>query len=606
MTPQPIESRTEETLLPVNLARLAQSSIVLGCVHLALLGLSWVVLGITRNALFAGMAAYLLWCVLLSFIDYIFLKLKISDLRQTKASPAKPLPEGAIRNIFSLRLPGYSNFWQWALMIFGGSLLIFEFVFRQPSPDFPLKSEMSTTLRAMVAVYLFAGCALSFITNYAHIIHAKIHPTLQRPILQNSRLTVWLCFSASALLFIFTSFSKDFSSLPGWILLNLTFFFVIESVIRMGLRIYQPKSKRSSVVAGASVLLGFLKPSGEPSVPPSKKLKEFLGFEIHDMWIVRFFRQTALYILLGGVALGWFSTCFTAVPLGSRGVLVQCGTYHPKVLQPGLHLSQPWPFSRIKLVQTEKIRTVTLGFDKDLNTPILWNEPHVQGEKNLLVGDGEALLTINLPILYKITDPVAYLLTAKDPEKALSDLAERRLLHVIASRDSFSVMLGQRSEIADTLKRDLQEEVDRLHLGLGITFVGLQDIHPPVSVAGAYQDVISAEEEKLTLIDTAKARRARTIPNAQATAQSLLDQASAQYDQRVFRAQGEAARFLALSQEDKANSELLRTRMRLEALVENLPKTSITVLGIPAAAATEFSLDLRNQNPLSSPLTHEQ
>jgi regulator of protease activity HflC (stomatin/prohibitin superfamily) len=136
---------------------------------------------------------------------------------------------------------------------------------------------------------------------------------------------------------------------------------------------------------------------------------------------------------------------------------------------------------------------------------VLWNEPHVAGEKNLLVGNGEALLTIIVPILYRVKDPVAWALTAADPEQAIADLAERKILRTMGAQESFNLMLQDRAANAAAIAKGLQQELDNLNLGVELIFVGLQDIHPPVSVAFSYQDVVSAQEFREMLIDKAQA-----------------------------------------------------------------------------------------------------
>ena len=133
-----------------------------------------------------------------------------------------------------------------------------------------------------------------------------------------------------------------------------------------------------------------------------------------------------------------------------------------------MHLTWPWPIEQLEIVETEAVRQISLGFDKDLSGPILWTEPHFEGEKNLLVGDGESLLTIDVPIFYRIADPVRFLETTTDAEKALLVLAERKLIQIAGSRSSFQIMTEQRAEIARKLRDALQSEVQDFGLDVGL------------------------------------------------------------------------------------------------------------------------------------------
>ena len=323
--------------------------------------------------------------------------------------------------------------------------------------------------------------------------------------------------------------------------------------------------------------------------------------KLREVWIVRYLRQTVELILLGTIVLGWLSTCFTSVPAGSRAVRMFFGRYQPVPLSPGLHVTWPWPIEQLEIVETETIRQISLGFDKDMSGPVLWNEPHFEGEKNLLVGDGESLLTIDVPIFYRISDPVRYLETTTDAEQALLALAERKLIQVAAARDSFQIMTEQRAEIARQLQDSLQKEVDQLGLGLQIVFVGLKDVHPPVGVAPAYQAVVSAQEEKEKTIDLARASRAKVLPEAQAQATRIRIEQDAAHRWRVAAAQGEAARFSAIVEADRENSAVFRFRLKLDVIEQVLGKANKTILAVPAQTKQELYLDLRDTNNLPPP-----
>jgi regulator of protease activity HflC (stomatin/prohibitin superfamily) len=229
------------------------------------------------------------------------------------------------------------------------------------------------------------------------------------------------------------------------------------------------------------------------------------GVKVGETWVSAFLRQTTEPVILLGIILVWLSTCLTAVPPQSQGVHVRWGRYLEPALKPGLYVTLPWPAEKIEIIPTERVEQITLGFEKDLGGPILWTEVHYKGEQNLLVGNGEELLTIGVPIYYRIKDPLAYLKTTTDAREALINLAERQLLAVTEARDSFRVMTVERQQLTDALKLSLQQEVDRMHLGLEIVFVGLQNIHPPVDVAPAFQEVVSAEEQKQAYLHEADA-----------------------------------------------------------------------------------------------------
>lgn len=607
-TPEPafeIEKH-ENALSASDLARLHRASLWLVILFVGSAATSLLVN--VSNPLFAGMECYFCWGSIAAVIQYFFLRLQASDLRDEEYNRAiaerQTHPEAVGRgdppSERQLRLPGFASRWQW-FIFFAGLYCIYAFL-RSNMSTAGLSRENIGPLRVATVIFLAEGCAFYFFGNFAKAVAARVASDALSPILTLVRIASLAAFAAAGLFFLFLSTTRDYSGWLGWILLGCTAFLITETLIRFAARFYQPKSLRKTPApAGTSLILDALFGRGQTLRSAFKGFEDLLGAKLSEVWIVRYLRQTLEIIIIGTIVLGWVSTCFTSVPLGTRAVRMFFGRYQPVPLSPGLHITWPWPIEQLEIVETETIRQISLGFDKDLEGPVLWNEPHFEGEKNLLVGDGESLLTINVPIFYRISDPVRYLATTTDAEQALLALAERKLIQVAGSRGSFQIMMEERAEIARKLKESLQREIDRLGLGLEIVFVGLKDVHPPVDVAPAYQAVVSAQEEKEQMIDLARASRARILPDVQAQANRIKIEQEAKYQDRVATAQGAAARFSAIVQADRENSAVFRFRLKLNAIEQVLGNASKTVLTVPAQAKQELYLDLRDTKNLPPP-----
>jgi membrane protease subunit HflK len=558
--------------------------------------------------LFVGMQCYLSWCAIAALIQYFFLRIEASDLSNQEynraIAPHRHKPNAIGRNDPSLdsgpRLSGFARVGQW-LIFFVGTIAVAMF-FRATVGTAGLTRDAAVPLRVATVVFLAAGCAFYFFGNFAKAVAGRVESDALSPILTLTRIASLAAFAAAGSIFLFLSTARDYSVWLGWVLIGFTAFLITEALVRFAVRFYQPKSLRKLPgPAGNSLLLDALFGQGHGLGSAIKGFEDLLGVRLHEVWIVRYLRQTVELIIIGTVVLGWLSTCFTSVPAGSRAVRMFLGRYQPVALAPGLHITWPWPIEQLEIVETETIRQISLGFDKDLSGPVLWNEPHFEGEKNLLVGDGESLLTIDVPIFYRISDPVRYLETTTDAEQALLALADRKLIQVAGSRDSFQIMTEQRAEIARQLRESLQQEVNQLRLGLEIVFVGLKDVHPPVDVAPAYQAVVSAQEEKERAIDLARASRVRVLPDAQAQANRIRVREDASYRQRVATAQGATARFSAIIAADRENSAVFRFRLKLDVIEQVLGKANKTILAVPTQVKQELYLDLRDTHNLPPP-----
>ncbi|HEX3817409.1 MAG TPA: protease modulator HflK, partial [Chthoniobacterales bacterium] len=458
-------------------------------------------------------------------------------------------------------------------------------------------------LRVATVIFLGEGCIMYFFSNFVRAIVERTANNALTTLLVLARIALITVFCAAALIFLFVSTTREYTGWLGGALICLTTVLVVETLVRFSLHFYLPASLRETPKsAGRSLILETAFGYGNGLGSAAQSFETLLGVKLSETWIVRYLRWMIELLVLGTIVLGWLSTCFTSVPAGSRAVRVLWGCYQPTALQPGLHVTWPWPIEQLEIVAAENVRQISLGFDKDMSGPVLWTQPHFEGEKNILVDDGESLLTINVPIQYRVSDPVRYLETTTDAEKALLALADRKLLQVAGPRGSLDIMTTQRAEIARKLRAELQNEVNRLGLGLEILFVGLKDVHPPVPVAPAYQEVVSAQEEEEELIDSAKATRASALPSAQAEANRVRTEAEAAAKVSIANAQGAAARFLAVIQADNENSQLFRLRLKLDAIGSVLGKAKKTIIALPVQGPKpEFYLDLRNTGEISPP-----
>ena len=507
----------------------------------------------------------------------------------------------AVIQIISIRLFGQKNGFYFyiteGIAFILGCWLLFRISYQGLLYPVPLDLAPAAGLRLAAVLFLACAAILYFCSSYAKIVQGHAGAA-SNPLVPLSRVASVACSATAVLLFIFLSTQRDFSLPAGRIFTALTLVLALEPLVRLTVRFYLPKSQRKMPARiGSSLLLDLLFGSRRSLHALKSELEKLLGTKLGNVWILRFVRASAEAIILAGFVLGWLSTCLTTVPLGSRGVLVSFGKYEPVALEPGLHFSLPWPLEKIELVPTQRIREIALGFDQDLDGPVLWTAKHYVGEKNLLVGDGESLLTIDVPFQYRVADAVAFLKATPDSASALKSLAERRLIQAARSRESFAIMTVDRAQIADEIKHGLQQDADRLGLGVEIVFVGMKDVHPPVDVAPAYEKVVSAEETRAATIYVAKAYEASILPDAQAQAQRLLAAADAGAIDRLDRATGEATRFSILAAAEHDAPALYRTRVKYDVLDNGLAAPVKFIVGGQNVAST--CLDLRARRDMT-------
>jgi regulator of protease activity HflC (stomatin/prohibitin superfamily) len=356
-----------------------------------------------------------------------------------------------------------------------------------------------------------------------------------------------------------------------------------------------PSQRRAHPFSGYSLSTGALLGGSSPLQTIATSVHDAFGLEIRGSWLARYARLCVEPLLLIIVLTGWLSTAVVIVPPDSEAVRVTWGKFQKETLSPGLHFIAPWPMERVRLVPVGRVQDFALGFERDLGGPVLWTEVHFSGESNLLVGNGEEALTFNVPVHFDIAGALASERTSADLPRLLSNLAQRELLIATASRDSFGIMTGERDVVSNQIRDRLQSSADALHLGARIRYVGLKDIHPPVDVAPAFQEVISAFEQRRMMIDLASANRITALAQASSESFNVRRQAESFSAERLAAVTGEAAILTGKVDARAAAPALFDFRNRLSVLEEVIPRIRLVLTAHPPAGPrTPLLYDLRD------------
>jgi membrane protease subunit HflK len=276
-------------------------------------------------------------------------------------------------------------------------------------------------------------------------------------------------------------------------------------------------------------------------------------------------QKNLAYLIIAQLAVLFLSTCVVFVDAGEQAVLEHFGK-PVDTLTAGAHLKLPWPVDKTYRYRTEQIQTLYVGFTpdtgKDEQNVILWTVAHNQ-EQNFLVGNratatvqmdntdtndtlkaqAVSLITVSIPVQFQITNVMDWAYKNADATNLLADLATREVVHFLAGVDLGDFLSHARLGAAQILQERIQADADKYDLGAKILFVGLQDVHPPTTVAGDYEKVVGAEQTKLAKILNAKADAIRTNALADAVAFTTTNVADAAREQLEVSAFARAALF---------------------------------------------------------------
>jgi membrane protease subunit HflK len=276
----------------------------------------------------------------------------------------------------------------------------------------------------------------------------------------------------------------------------------------------------------------------------SNFLKKFDRFSGSFSWL----------LFLGVFLLVWLASGFFTVEPYERGLIKLFGKYSRQVEQ-GLRYHWPWPFESVIKVNYTQTRQFEVGGGGSRGLE----------EATMLTGD-ENIVNIQFMVLYKVDDPVSYAFNVFDPEKAVRDAAVSAMREVIGRNTIDGALTENRGSIQEDTKNTLQAMMDKYRTGITVDNVELQDVHVPADVIQAFKDVTSAREDSERSVNEATGYRNKQLPEAEAKAYSMVAQANAYRAERVNRAKGEAARFLALLAEYKKAPDVTRERLLLETM----------------------------------------
>ena len=342
----------------------------------------------------------------------------------------------------------------------------------------------------------------------------------------------------------------------------------VETLIQLVLEMYRPRVKgKVERPLYESRLIGLL---GQPEgliTTAAQALDYQFGFKVSETWFYRFFEKALGWLLLLQVGALLLSTCVVFIEAGEQGLLERFGkpVAGRTPLGPGAHLKWPWPIDEVYRSGTEQIQSFNVGFTPDPNREkepiVLWTVAHMKEESDFLVANREqtpleitnraaakrtppvSLLPVSIPVQFQITNLVAWAYNNSNAPALLQDVATREVVRYLASADMSEIMSHTRLEMAQVLTDQIQAASDRRNLGAKIVSIDLEDLHPPVKVAGEYENVVAAIQKKEAKILAARADDIRTNALAEAQAVSIVNKAKAERTARQIGALAQAALF---------------------------------------------------------------
>ena len=294
------------------------------------------------------------------------------------------------------------------------------------------------------------------------------------------------------------------------------------------------------------------KPSG---IPDAKKIAK-----------IAVTAAVVIFVLVGVL------TCFYTVDDKQQAVVTTFGKV-TDIADPGLHFKLPFGIQQVHKVDVNVYQKIELGYIENGKGEYLSKT----SESTMITGDYN-IVNVDFYVEYKISDPVQYLYSSNKPELILRNLIQSQVRNVVGSSSVDSVLTDGKENIQMQVKELVTQILAEYDIGLSLVDVRIQDAEPPtMDVNEAFKAVETAKQTAEAVVNEAKAYQNAKLPDAEAQADKLLQNAEYLKQKRINEAIEAVAMFEAMYEEYALNPGITRSRMYYEAISQILPNVKLYV-----------------------------
>jgi membrane protease subunit HflK len=304
---------------------------------------------------------------------------------------------------------------------------------------------------------------------------------------------------------------------------------------------------------------------GGPSMPKPPQMDELLNK-------FKSFKPSGIFlVVIVLLALFFGSSTFFTVKLDEVGVIQRFGKYN-RLAQPGLNFKFPSGIEKVTKVKVKRVYKEEFGFQtvKGSSNYRFSSEGPSQETSLMLTGDLNVAV-VPWIVQYRISNPSDYLFKVKDVRAILRDMSEATMRTVVGDR-SINEVISKREEIALAAKEMLQNEMDYAQSGVNIITIEMKKTNVPQPVQPSFNEVNQAIQEKEQTIYKAREEYNKAVPLARGEAKRVVKDAEGYAIDRINRAQGDAAKFIAVYQAYAKAKDVTKKRLYLESMLVIFPK----------------------------------
>lgn len=276
-------------------------------------------------------------------------------------------------------------------------------------------------------------------------------------------------------------------------------------------------------------------------------------------------KSVFLLVILAVIAVGAVSGIYI-VDETEKAVITRFGKY-TRTVDTGVHFKLPFGIEKsynvpvtTRLSKQYGFRTIKQGRNNEYKN-------NITEESTMLTGDLN-LVNVEWTILYQIEDPKKWLFSVQEKETTIDDVSRSVINTLIGDRAILDILGKARTPISDAAIVMMNENFDRLELGIKVYDVQFQNIVAPAGVQEAFEDVNKANQDMNRYINEGKEAYNTEIPKAKGEAERQIQIAEGYAAERINRAKGDVARFNSVYDEYRRSPRVTKERIYLETMEE--------------------------------------
>ena len=276
-------------------------------------------------------------------------------------------------------------------------------------------------------------------------------------------------------------------------------------------------------------------------------------------------------VVLVVIAALLIGTCYYTVDDKQQAVVTTFGKV-TDITDAGVHFKLPFGIQQVQKVDVNVYQKIELGYSSSGNDYLVNDR-----ESTMITGDYN-IVNVDFFVEYKISDPVQYLFSSDEPELILRNLIQSQVRNVVGSSSVDAVLTDGKENIQMQVKELVTGILQEYDIGLTLVDVKIQDAEPPTQeVIEAFKAVETAKQKAETVINDAKAYQNAQVPQAEAQADQLIQNAEFLRQKRINEGVEQVAMFTAMYEEYARNPQITRYRMYYEAISQILPGVKLYV-----------------------------